>query len=645
MAFITVEQGENASRDANDLAAIVNESTTVTTRYGGDKLSVDQALSQIIVGEVSVYSAAATYTNIEDWVEYSGVVYRPLPSALPIGPEAFNAANWAVAQGAGAAANITYNSTTVGGYLDRIDATTDYFFDSVSSMVANSAGVEYREGMILQTSSHYVASAYTGQAYGGAKYKVTTLDSDKVTGRVQIDLDGTLAAELVGFNDAYISQLGCLDSSTHDSSVFIQAYVDYFATLSDGFRLKLELTSYFFATTLSLLNLGNDGSYTIEGVSKCRKNSRGMGSIIYGNTGNNNPVILIAGTENVNLRKFSIFSASGGSLTSPSTIGLHLARTATKTYCQFVNIEEVHISLASIPTVNNNYGSIGIYNYASETHNWSDVSISADSPMIMTTTDIVGITYDDYFDNTGTESIYTTTNFNYNHLQLYPLTYSPLILDIVRDMQVNTLLAFSASDILKYVIEFYGILPNRRIFINNLHAEKIRRTFRIGNPLYESTFSGKVGTGISDQMISLFDDGVMENVEFNCFCSSSGIVSIISDSTSNASFDVRIRHIRETNGANISSNYQLGTAVYSNLEIATDSQTASTAGTITGLSSNIIRILGTDGIYEWGTWFQGTTAQRPTTGLYDGKQYYDQDLNIPIWWNGSNWRDSAGVVA
>jgi hypothetical protein len=39
----------------------------------------------------------------------------------------------------------------------------------------------------------------------------------------------------------------------------------------------------------------------------------------------------------------------------------------------------------------------------------------------------------------------------------------------------------------------------------------------------------------------------------------------------------------------------------------------------------------------------GPTADRPGTGLYIGKPYFDTTLNIPIWWNGSKWVNSSGT--
>ena len=40
----------------------------------------------------------------------------------------------------------------------------------------------------------------------------------------------------------------------------------------------------------------------------------------------------------------------------------------------------------------------------------------------------------------------------------------------------------------------------------------------------------------------------------------------------------------------------------------------------------------------------GTTAQRPTTGLIPGLQYYDTTLGVPIWYNGTVWKNAAGTT-
>lgn len=41
----------------------------------------------------------------------------------------------------------------------------------------------------------------------------------------------------------------------------------------------------------------------------------------------------------------------------------------------------------------------------------------------------------------------------------------------------------------------------------------------------------------------------------------------------------------------------------------------------------------------------GTTAQRPTSGLTAGIDYFDTTLGVPVWYNGSAWVDATGVTA
>lgn len=40
----------------------------------------------------------------------------------------------------------------------------------------------------------------------------------------------------------------------------------------------------------------------------------------------------------------------------------------------------------------------------------------------------------------------------------------------------------------------------------------------------------------------------------------------------------------------------------------------------------------------------GTTAERPTKGLYVGRPYFDTTLNRPIWYNGTAWQSADGVI-
>lgn len=41
----------------------------------------------------------------------------------------------------------------------------------------------------------------------------------------------------------------------------------------------------------------------------------------------------------------------------------------------------------------------------------------------------------------------------------------------------------------------------------------------------------------------------------------------------------------------------------------------------------------------------GTSANRPTTGLYVGRPYFDTTLGKPIWFKDPGWVDATGAAA
>lgn len=100
MAIPTVQNFNDAKTDLNSVSDCVNSAElTYSSRLAGEKLSLSGAIAKIVHGAITTYSAAATYTEVDEWVENSGIVYRPLPSELPIGPESFDANKWIVVQG------------------------------------------------------------------------------------------------------------------------------------------------------------------------------------------------------------------------------------------------------------------------------------------------------------------------------------------------------------------------------------------------------------------------------------------------------------------------------------------------------------------------------------------------------------------
>jgi hypothetical protein len=39
----------------------------------------------------------------------------------------------------------------------------------------------------------------------------------------------------------------------------------------------------------------------------------------------------------------------------------------------------------------------------------------------------------------------------------------------------------------------------------------------------------------------------------------------------------------------------------------------------------------------------GTTAERPAINLLIGQTYFDTTIGIPIWWNGTVWKNASGT--
>jgi hypothetical protein len=58
----------------------------------------------------------------------------------------------------------------------------------------------------------------------------------------------------------------------------------------------------------------------------------------------------------------------------------------------------------------------------------------------------------------------------------------------------------------------------------------------------------------------------------------------------------------------------------------------------------------------WSSWFtwvtsgvnslvsSGPSAERPVKQLWIGRQYFDTDLGIPVWYDGTDWVDATGIA-
>lgn len=111
------------------------------------------------------------------------------------------------------------------------------------------------------------------------------------------------------------------------------------------------------------------------------------GSIIYAETGG--VAVDCTATYNLTLRDLSIVSQGR---TNPATIGVLYARAAPpgREYCNQGTLHNVFMDMAASPSANNGLGSIGIYNIAAEMHQYTNVQVYADTPVVVASTNVAG---------------------------------------------------------------------------------------------------------------------------------------------------------------------------------------------------------------------------------------------------------------
>jgi len=127
MATPTLQQVEDYEEDITNVGTFSNDSGTVTLRNGTTIDTLRTAVAGINLLAPVAYSAASTYTLSNQPVTESGVLYRPIIDELPIGPEAFDSAKWAIVQQSVPDTDGVSNASTVTGAtssdaLENLDA-------------------------------------------------------------------------------------------------------------------------------------------------------------------------------------------------------------------------------------------------------------------------------------------------------------------------------------------------------------------------------------------------------------------------------------------------------------------------------------------------------------------------------------------
>lgn len=106
--------------------------------------------------------------------------------------------------------------------------------------------------------------------------------------------------------------------------------------------------------------------------------------------GRNNGVMLdLCGRENTTLRDFMLDSVSQS---TPSTIGVLLARTSGHGFSQFNHFSRLRVTIEDVAAANGANGSVGLYNYGAELLSLEDCHFSGNWGVVHTQTNVFSVT-------------------------------------------------------------------------------------------------------------------------------------------------------------------------------------------------------------------------------------------------------------
>ena len=181
----------------------------------------------------------------------------------------------------------------------------------------------------------------------------------------------------------------------------------------------------------------------------------------------------MVGTVNIKLEDFGIKSKPLITTTNPSTLGIVIARSKNHLSSQGHIFKNLDISLKSGDlTINENYGSICLYNYSGESFLIDNCWFQSDLPIFMTHYDLLGIGayYGGYSQVTGR----STTDFTITN-DTYILSDNNLCMkfDTCHSININNIYLNNKTG--GSIFEFNGNSQNgyetNNIFIDNIRIE------------------------------------------------------------------------------------------------------------------------------------------------------------------------------
>jgi hypothetical protein len=246
---------------------------------------------------------------------------------------------------------------------------------------------------------HIPVNGYNAQRPGGTTPAGSTLDSVCIATQQA----GTDAGAQIAACEALLPPSGGVVDATGLTGTQILSTL----TVRAGIVLRLGAATYSVLTPINLTNLGPLGASIIGEGSTGGSLTATNGTVLIGNTGGGNPVLDLTGTGNFDLEHVTIQQGSS----NPSTIGILEARSAATHYTEWHKLHDVHILFNSGPGANSGHGTIGIYNYGAEIASYDGITVMADKPLVLTSTNLYGVAAPSVaFYNTGvTMSAVTVT--------------------------------------------------------------------------------------------------------------------------------------------------------------------------------------------------------------------------------------------
>lgn len=261
---------------------------------------------------------------------------------------------------------------TLNGYKIK-DEKAIRSYDTVASMKADT---KLKEGYHVKTEGYY-------EANDGGHGEYIIVDDDTLVddgGLIHVLTNG-LRAELIINDKINIKQLGAKGNGIEDdSNVFNKIKsIDYT-------EFYIPKGKYLISNTIDLVEV--NGKHIYGSGKEGGHNNNNNSSIILGNTGNN-PIFNLLGALCINIENLNI--TSNETLTNPSTLAILQGVTQTSQYSQYIEFTKLYIDLIHNKGINDNYGSIGIYNWQSELNSYEDLFIYADTPAFLIADDILNI--------------------------------------------------------------------------------------------------------------------------------------------------------------------------------------------------------------------------------------------------------------